>query len=474
MPAQPVQVVRVGPRVDRPAFAHPRVFVKGVQRAPMPRGYLLALCLVLAGYALFGKGFAYVGYPPAFVGELVLLAGVGALAVRGGWFALFNLTPMRILLLLIAWGVYRTLPYLRTYGIDALRDAVLYGYAAFAFVVAGFILSAPMNLRRLLEGYRRFVPLLLVAVPALWIVCRFAEGALPMWPWADVPVIYLKGGDPLVHLAGLLGFWVAGFVGEVPRWRVWLMAGSVAVMGTYNRGGLLSFLAAFGVCILLRPHDCHGRKLIGAGLMGLLLLAITNVEFSIPGKDREVSFMQLVSNIASVTGPADDGNLDGTKQWRLQWWGDIVSYTVAGPYFWTGKGFGVNLAEDDGYQVNADNSLRSPHNGHLNILARAGVPGMTLWLLAQIVFAVSIARAYFFADRSRQRNWAGLFLFLFVYWTAFVANACFDVFLEGPMGGVWFWSLYGFGVAAVWCHRKWPQVLDGFGPFPLIQTAPTE
>ena len=26
-------------------------------------------------------------------------------------------------------------------------------------------------------------------------------------------------------------------------------------------------------------------------------------------------------------------------------------YTVFGDYFWTGKGFGINLADDDGFQT---------------------------------------------------------------------------------------------------------------------------
>jgi hypothetical protein len=37
---------------------------------------------------------------------------------------------------------------------------------------------------------------------------------------------------------------------------------------------------------------------------------------------------------------------------------------------------------------------------------------------------------------------------MFCYWLAFLVNASFDVFLEGPMGGVPFWLLMGLGFAA--------------------------
>ena len=41
---------------------------------------------------------------------------------------------------------------------------------------------------------------------------------------------------------------------------------------------------------------------------------------------------------------------------------------------------------------------------------------------------------------------AGLFLFTGRYAMSFVINATFDVALEGPMQGIWFWCLVGFGI----------------------------
>jgi hypothetical protein len=48
-----------------------------------------------------------------------------------------------------------------------------------------------------------------------------------------------------------------------------------------------------------------------------------------------------------------------------------------------------------------------------------------------------------------------MFVALGGYWVAFIVNASFDVFLEGPMGGVWFWVLFGFGLAAVRVYDGW-------------------
>jgi hypothetical protein len=55
-------------------------------------------------------------------------------------------------------------------------------------------------------------------------------------------------------------------------------------------------------------------------------------------------------------------------------------------------------------------------------------------------------------------DWSGLFLVLLVYWLGFMVNATFDVFIEGPMGGIWYWSIYGVGLAGMWIYRRNPAM----------------
>jgi hypothetical protein len=52
-------------------------------------------------------------------------------------------------------------------------------------------------------------------------------------------------------------------------------------------------------------------------------------------------------------------------------------------------------------------------------------------------------------------------MFLIAYWLALMSNTAFDVYLEGPMGGVWFWTVFGTGLAAVWIYRHRPDALAG-------------
>jgi hypothetical protein len=417
--------------------------------------------VTLLGYALAGKGFAYVGLPPLFIGEAVLACGLVTFALYGRWLDILRAPSVWLLLALAGWGFLQTYPYLSVYGADALRDAALWGYGAFALLVFSYILAEPTRLAALVRTYRRFPALLLTIVPLVWTITRiYPRPTVPHWPWADVPVIDTKGGDIMVHAAGILAFWVSGLAGRVrPIW-VLPLAACVVLVGTYDRSGLLAFLLVFAFCFVLRPRNHLLWRLIGLGFLAIVLLAATGIRVKMPGREREVSFAQLVENVTSPFSSSKAGDLDATKEWRLEWWGDIVDYTINGKYFWNGKGFGISLADDDGYQVEEDQSLRNPHNGHLAMLARAGVPGFGLWVFVQLSWAASVLGAYLRSRRLGQQTWVSLFMVLLAYWLAFMINTSFDVYLEGPMGGIWFWTVYGVGLAAVAVHRRNPDVLQ--------------
>jgi hypothetical protein len=236
------------------------------------------------------------------------------------------------------------------------------------------------------------------------------------------------------------------------------------VMGAYERAAMFAFAAVFGFAALFRPTHRALWGMAGIALLAMGLLAASGIVLEVPtsenSKVREISFDQFAANIVSTIFPSTMGDLDDTKEWRLAWWGEISSYTLHGPYFWKGKGFGINLADDDGFQVMEDHSLRSPHSAHLMILARTGVPGLALWIVLQFGWAFAIGSALLRTLRAGEHQWTGVFFFLLAYWLAFMINASFDVFLEGPMGGIWFWSLYGIGLATLRLWKLDPQLLS--------------
>jgi hypothetical protein len=203
------------------------------------------------------------------------------------------------------------------------------------------------------------------------------------------------------------------------------------------------------------PRSRTAWSIIAIFVAAVVALAVTDLRVRFPGNDRELSFQQLTDRVASTTGGNGDQDLENTRMWRLMWWAKIVEYTIGGEYRWGGKGYGVNLATDDGFQGTDDDSLRSPHNATMTVLARSGVIGLGLWFTLLGAWFLTLARAMRDARRrDEDRQWYALFAFLLAYAAALLVNSTFDVYLEGPAGGIWFWSIVGCGIAAEMIYRR--------------------
>jgi len=437
----------------------------------LPALFLNGMTVLLAGYALFGRSFAYVGVPPVYVGEIALAAGaLTTLFITRNVLQLMALRQTWLLFALAAWSACQTVPYVSTYRMDALRDAVLWGYGGFAVMFAAVVLSTD-QLGTIVARYGRAILLFVAWVPVLYALVRLFGDYIPTLPGTEVALLSFKMGDAGVHLAGAaafaLTFGTATTFGAAWSqrqkcffWAAWIAG--VACVLAQNRGGFLAVVAAVAVLAAVNPMAIGRRIAVGVGIVtivvGSLALALTldgNASPAGSSDDRTLSGGQFVANLASIVSPDADYVLGESRQWRLDWWAAIREYTLWGEYFWTGKGFGVNLADDDGYRgASEDAPLRSPHNAHMTFLARAGVPGIALWILLNVTFAVGLLRAYARARRLGASSWAHLDLWLLAYWTAFLTNASFDVFLEGPQGGIWFWCVFGLGLASLAAQRS--------------------
>ena len=169
-----------------------------------------------------------------------------------------------------------------------------------------------------------------------------------------------------------------------------------------------------------------------------------------------------------TSDPGASGDFEVTKEWRRQWWETIVDETVHGPYFWRGRGFGENLAvahSIPGFQSEAgDWPLRSPHNAHMTVLSRMGVPGLVLWTALNLAVLRGLWRARRRARAAGDEFLAGLAAWLACAWLMMIANGTTDVYLEGPTGGIWFWSIMGLGVAVSRLRPLLPETEGGNAP----------
>jgi hypothetical protein len=421
--------------------------------------YLAFLAIVLLGYALLGKGFAYLGFPPLYVGEIALLAGIAIFVRSGAWIGSFATIPGLVLVAAMIWVVIRTVPFLGVHGIDALRDAVIVLYGGFTFIVIALVLEDARRIETVVRYYGVFL-LSFPAIPLAFWLTRYWGDYLPKYG-PNVPIVEIGASAVGTHLAGAAVFVLIGYRKVSWLWiATWV--GTLAMIAATNRGATIAMLVAVVFAILMLGKLRVMLAAIAAGLAifaAVLALEAAFVEYSevADSADRPVSAHQIFENATSIVGESGL-QTEGTKRWRLDWWDVILNDTLHGPNFWTGRGFGLNLAVADGFVETGDPSnprplTRSPHNAHMTILARGGVPGIVLWSLVLLSWGAMMLRAMFVARFHGHKQWADLFLWVFCYATAIAINATFDVALEGPMQGIWFWCLIGFGIGSVMVYR---------------------
>lgn|GEM_PF-285757 len=449
--------------------------MKGVPRTPERAAdrratdrYLPILALGFAGYVVLGKSFAYLGVPPLFVGEMLFALGLLAFLASGCSTALLTTVPALCAALLMGWVLLRTLQGIGPYGVDALRDGAVALYGGFAFIVAALLVERPIRIAQIMGYFRIHARVLIPIAIVLYLIARFFFASIPKMPGQNVEIISVRSGELAAHLCGAL---VLVLVGLCKVSRSWLVValGAALLIASQSRGGMLALLLPLVLAMILTGQIGRLATITAALTVVMLLAAAADLEIDLPRGERPISAAAVVENLASVAGSSEANNLDGTKQWRLGWWQAIRNYTVHGPYFWTGKGFGMNLAEADGFVVGLERggpTVRSPHSVHMTYLARSGVPGLTLWLLTIGSWALALLRAAHLAWRRGDLDWARYFVFLVCYLASIVIDASFDVALEGPMLGIPFWILFGIGFGSLMVYRAWHVVEPPvrFGP----------
>ena len=415
------------------------------------------LIFILFGYQFLGKGFAYLGIPPLYVGEigiiLALLSVFVALFLTGDFNDIkFNYTwVVTVILLFMFWGALTTFPYLGEYSLNALRDGVVWGYAIFALTI--FILVPKKAIDQFFDLYGKVLPYYL-----LWLVGSIAFSKIfsidITVPGSSQKLLQLRSGDVGFQLAGVAAFILLKLNCRVKDWSKPLLWGLWMLWfitwlgyGISNRAATLAALSGLGVVTLFRPNSRWDRPVI----LALTLICIFFVfDFRLEYRTGETLSSELLTeNFTSIVGEnkaISETGLEATKQWRLRWWRKIIGYTLLGDYFWVGKGYGIDLGVEDNMVHDRDAPARSPHNVSMTVLARSGVPGFIIWLIFLLSFAWGLFGRSWTTQWQLGPRYENYALWILAWWFGLFLESCFGVIIEGPVGGIWFWSLVGISL----------------------------
>lgn len=417
-------------------------------------GSSLAMRVLFAGlvlYAAFGKGFAYAGWPPLFVGE-VLLVVVLASATRP-WAAIPRNPAALVTVALLGMAgvqfaldrVDASVPLLET-----IRGLAPIYYSAYAFAAYALLRQWESRTSRavVVDGIERAVeratPLVLGVVLVLAALLLVEPAGLPTWPGSGVPLLLTKPGDIAVTLVLVSSLLLSPLARRVtnPRTVLIVMWCAAALCVTFrSRGALLALVAGL---VVARPNLVRLAKGALAIVAVVVVLYVTGSRVEVRG--REVSYEAAGDAVASVLGtePEDEigSNYVGTRNWRAQWWEDIWADATAEPMLLHGHGWGDNLAVRYGVvtrdAANDPRVLRLPHSILFSLIGRAGVLFAVAFMAVPVLtVARSLRRRTGPAAGPVVDGARGAVV-------AAVVTGLFGVFIESPQGGILFWNLIGF------------------------------
>ena len=387
----------------------------------------------LALYIYLGKGIAY-----GYFAELLLLIGILLLIKQRRSVNLIKGNTSYILYFLLFINLFYLARGIVHFGImDTIRDIFILNYIYFVFILLLFQANIEEVLKSIFKIYKYYS----VVLFSLYILSlNDFIGSISIF--GDVHLLFFKFGDIGVHL-------FVAFILQITNLNRYKKPFDLlnylcifilfSVASSYSRSGMLSFIIAFLVFYYFLNDKAVKDQLRSfvkyvpiVFVISLLFLSKFKVADNFQG--RTVGVEQVALNFTSIFSTSEEGGLNDNKIWRLLWWGQIIDYTFNGPFFVAGKGLGISLADDDQIlTTDLEGDLRSPHNFSLSVLARYGVFIFTIWLYWIILQL----------KRIKTINLSKLQLVIICIQIAFLFNANFDVFLEGPMGAFPFWVFVG-------------------------------
>ena len=394
------------------------------------------LFIVILGYALGGKGFAYISpFEPVYIGEITLALCMLGLLARPRQLSLFETPIHRLIWLYILYAGIHLIVDFDIYRLLAVRDSSMVYYSLF-FITAYSLFHS----EKALVTFERIVRVA-IALSSLSILCHIFTIGLKFpgfSPHTDA-FIPLCVGLTLYLL-------VLGMEQRKIHFLVLACAISLALIAT-KTAALLALVAVVAAAILFGRIN---KLIMPAIILGALsIVAISIVAFF----NKDLATNLLSGGEAAKAFGIQSGEFvgfSGTTEWRWLWWATISVDTMNEAPFW-GQGFGADItgpfleawlgpahADPTGY-------ARYPHNILLTNFGRLGFIGLTIFcmLFASIgFFVLKFCRKYFCSPFRRDAD-----LICFGVVIAGMINAVLQATYEVPYGAITHWTCLAYMAA---------------------------
>jgi O-antigen ligase len=384
---------------------------------------LLALATLLGLTTAFSRTFSVIGIDSAsiYVTEVLLLISLAlalaATGIRAGVQRVVETVPVTALLVMWVAGAIAIARGLAEFGFTQTRfDVGLVEYSILLpliALVAATYRRATLLVTTLAAG--GFVSVLMFASYEFVSRSFGDEGTLLGLPQAGI------GIGAAFYLAWITSRWTHGI--ETARLHFAVVPIAVLTVGlSETRGAWLAMFAAVAAVAILAPTS-RTKALAGTGAVLALAFAVAGaaVVEAVLGERNRVAVVSNVTQDGATTVPNPNDGADLTHdadtavsdkvlgaagigaeganvEWRLAYWGELVSRTPETPLL--GVGFGAPAefvwrgAEYDFRRTDDGTDTYGPHNGFVDVLYRLGVPaflglvaivGIALWRNRRLV-----------------------------------------------------------------------------------------
>lgn len=385
------------------------------------------LFFVYMFHMLFGeRSFAYVGFEPLFITEIVLLILTAA-------YAKDLLKVRRVLFiyyLIVTIGFVYAFVYFFQYRLDAVRDSFMLIYAFWVPVV--------YHIFRDKKHYQLFFLLLKLFI-VLKAIAYVFEGVLII---AGLRSLTFEGfrfgvGYVVPSLIVISLFLPLQHIGW--KYKILSLLMIPAVFTIFHRSIFLGIILALAVIFFIGSNGVK-NTILRYGLSSLVLLVGFLVIYD---SIIDVDLFQILERKSSL----EEGNIN----YRVLSWQHVMEnfyanfllgYGVGRPILFAYQNIFYSTVELTYFQIRDLAGNAQPHNSYLNILARFGIIFFPFFLYAIFKPLFRIRRYVAIASRNGSNEYSMLLLLTGLLMLMYVFTF-FNVVLEGPHHSFAFWLVIG-------------------------------
>ncbi|MCK4428559.1 MAG: O-antigen ligase family protein [candidate division Zixibacteria bacterium] len=400
------------------------------------------MLFLIVGTMSFGRQFSHLGIRieeiTVYVTELVLIATWVLIFLRKVVTKemLFKKSPLNLLFLFYyAIGLLCLLRGLPDFGMEALRHSVIVYYSLFYFLILELVTDT--------HQLERFLKYSLIAsvVALLVIFYNFASG---VGLTTSTGVVRYGANTQALSLAFCFFFWLSLSIFKIKCkaksfLKILIPFQIFAALFLIQHRSLPLAMIGGLVFIFALINKTRTFKYIVLALCGFLL--ILSIDYLTGILSTNILLKDTLTRASTILTPEEDPN----SLHRLAMWGEVLNRTARKPL--VGEGFGAPFSIFFGSK-SYDYSERRlhPHNSFLWILNRMGIVGFGILFFLILKFYSSAIKAYKSMSPGKSKAYL---LALMSCHVCICIFAFFNVVLEGPFMGIFFWIIMGLTMALI-------------------------